>query len=306
MSVTAPETFVRLFRGRADAYGSWPGGCVREELTPDHFQRHLHSADEADWIGVYNVINTRCSWGAVDIDTDDFPLARNIRQALHQRGVPAWIEQTTRGYHVWVFPADQLVNAATMRRALTAACKAVDYHPREVFPKQDRVSGKGFGNYVRLPFNGYCASSTPHHIPRTFMEFVHDGHWLTFEEFLSEMDTNRASTEALKELAELTPSPQAVDISVDYQVGLQGDGSLADLGGLAYRIWRDGPLHGNDRSTTLVHLARLLADDGTDPQQAMGVLRSADERWGKGFIQRGTAGELIMDRILAKAYAHAG
>ena len=35
------DTFTTLFRGRADVYGAWGGGCVRKPLTPDTFMGHL-------------------------------------------------------------------------------------------------------------------------------------------------------------------------------------------------------------------------------------------------------------------------
>jgi len=290
------DTFIRLFRGRADAYGSWEGGSIREPLTPHHFERHLTSADPADWIGVYNVIGDRCSWGCIDIDTDDYGLARNLRASLHFKGVPAWIEQTTRGYHVWVFPAEFLVSARTMKKALTAACQAVGYAPKEVFPKQIRVRSPALGNYVRLPFNGYCASSPESRL----FEGVDPS--VPLRGFLADMHRLRAPTPLLEGLAELLPDPQRVDISVDFEAGLQMEDAVANIGGLAYRIWRDGPLMGNDRSTTLVFLARCMADRDVPPDTAAAVLASADQRWGKQFLDRGESGTAIMQRIIDKAY----
>lgn len=298
------ELFVRLFRGRGDARGSWNGPALREPVTPEHFHRHLSSPDERDWFGSYNVIGTMCSWGCIDIDTDDHPLACNIRGALAVKGITSWIEQTTRGYHVWVFPADPLVEAATMRRALTAACFAVGYSPKEVFPKQTKVSSGGLGNFVRLPYNGYWSHGE--HVPRmivghvTYCAQYGDG---AFHALLTEMDAKRASTSRLSELAELLPCPQPVGVSVDMQGEVHEEEVVAGLGGLAYTIWRDGPLPGSDRSTILVHLARLLAEQDMPPQDAFAVLASADRRWGKRFLDRGSAGEDIVRRIIEKAYA---
>lgn len=291
------DTYVRLFRGRGDAYGAWWGKAVKEPLTVDHFHRHLTSPYDEDWIGVYNVIGERCSWGAVDIDYDDLDLARNISRALHLRGIPAWIEKSTRGWHVWVFPEDRLVPASVMRRALTAACLAVDYSPKEVFPKQDKASGSKLGNYVRLPCNGLF--STGDHTPRLF-----EGMNLqNFDQYLTQMDEDRAASDALHELDMLLPRPQAVDITVDFEAGLEVQDVVRKLGGLAYRIWRDGPLHGSDRSTTLVHLARLAAEGGLSPDETLAILRSSDMRWGKGFMERGQSGEDIMSKIIDKAFA---
>ena len=294
--MAATDTFIRLFRGRGDARGSWDGAAVRRPLTPGHFHRHLTSPDEGDWFGVYNVIGDRCSWGCVDIDTDDYGLAQNIRSALHYKGVPSWIEQTTRGYHVWVFPSEPLMSASIMRRALTAACMAIGYQPREVFPKQTKVTGAGLGNYVRLPFNGMCASSA------TSRMFVECSAWPSLADFLDEMDHNRASVDALAMLATFVPEARPTSVRVNFEAGLEVEDVVAQLGGLAYRIWRDGPLAGSDRSTTLVHLAHLMAQQGVPPQSATAVLVSADDRWGKAFIERGDPGERIIERIVSKAY----
>ena len=288
------DTFVRLFRGRADAYGSWAGGCVRERLTKEHFWNHVVSSVPRDWIGVYNVIGRDCSWGVVDIDVDDEPLACNIRTALAAEHVPSWIEKTTHGYHVWCFPADYLVKAATMRKALTAACWAVNYEPKEVFPKQSRVSATGLGNYVRLPLNGLLA---PVRVDtRLFLGAPE----------LEEMDRDRAKTEDLVRISAYIPDdPQPVDISVDNQAGLEVQYEVARLGGKIRLLWRDGPRWGHDRSNTLVRLAYELHEADVEPALAYQVVVSADERWGK-FAERGEVGQLLLKRIITRGYSARG
>ena len=168
-----------------------------------------------------------------------------------------------------------------MRSALTVACQAVGYTPKEVFPKQTRVTGTGLGNYVRLPFNGFCAEGD--HTPRVFVDTDK-----VFGSFLLDMDEQRASTSVLEDIASLAALPQGVDVSVDYEVDADLDPIVRSLPGLAFRIWRDGPLGGNDRSTTLVYLARVMADRGISPQDAFAVLAHADKRWGKQFLDRGS------------------
>lgn len=285
------ESFVRLFRGRSDAYGSWAGGCVRERLTPEHFQRHLFSHDPGDWIGVYNVVDNRCSWGCVDIDVNNQTLALNIRAALEARDVPSWIERTTRGYHVWVFPADGLVDAATMRRALIAACKVVDYDPKEVFPKQTKAVGAMLGNYVRLPLNGSHANPQPPDCRR----FLHP---VT----LMEMDMDRAETVDLRAIAALVTLPQEVDKPVDIQMGLEVAPIVNTLGGVVARIWHDGPRFGHDRSSTLARLAHELHERDVDRDVAFQIVASADDRWGKGFAQRGEPGLRVLNKIIENAW----
>jgi hypothetical protein len=292
----AGDLFLKLFRGRGDARGSWGGPAIREPVTPAHFEAHLASSCEHQWFGTYNVIGERCSWGVVDIDTDDLPLATNIWSALAFKNVVSWIEQTTRGYHVWVFPQEALVQAATMRRALTAACLAVGYHPKEVFPKQTRVTGAGLGNFVRLPYNGFLSDGE--HVPRMMVAHTDYG---TFPRLLTAMDGSRTPTVILERLAASLPEP-TVRVDVNTEAGLEVEDILPSLGGLAYRIWRDGPLPGSDRSTTMVHLARLCAEQDLPTDRTYALLASADVRWGKDFLDRGEAGQLLLARIIEKAY----
>jgi hypothetical protein len=286
------DTFVRLFRGRADAYGTWRGGSVHEKLTKDHFERHLYSHNPRDWIGVYNVVDNRCSWGCVDIDTDDLPLAYNIRAALGMRNIPAWVERTTRGYHVWVFPHDQLVDASVMRRALTAACKAVQYDPKEVFPKQTKATGGMLGNYVRLPLNGSQANPAPGDCRR----FIHEGVTLL------DMDQWRATTDDLTATAALVRTTQDVDNPVDIQMGLEVAPEVARIGGVVARIWSEGPKYGHDRSSTLARLAHELHERDVDRGLALQIVAAADDRWGKGFAQRGESGVRVLNKIIENAW----
>jgi hypothetical protein len=287
----ADESFVRLFRGRGDAYGSWAGGCVRQPLTPEHFRAHLYSHDPKDWIGVYNVMGKACSWGCIDIDVPAEGLAHNLRGALGEARIPAWVERTTRGYHVWVFPADFLINAATMRRALHGACAIVEYQPREVFPKQVDATGGKLGNYVRLPLNGSRGNPAPRDVRR----FVHDG--VT----LQDMDVNRAGTPELERLAETVPLPQAVDIPVDVETGLEVQWEVERIGGPVLSLWRDGPRFGHDRSSTLSQLAHRCVEAEVPPAMAYAIVRSGDERWGK-FHLRGESGTDHILKIVSQVY----
>lgn len=285
------EAFVRLFRGRGDAYGSWTGGCIRKPLTPEHFVRHLYSHNPRDWIGVYNVLGTRCSWGCIDIDVPAEGLARNLRVALAQEDIPSWIERTTRGFHVWVFPADRLVDAALMRRALHGACMMVEYTPREVFPKQTSATGGTLGNYVRLPLNGARCNPPPADVRR----FVHT------DATLHDMEMDRAGTPNLERLAATVPLPQAVDVPVDFERGLEVQWEVERIGGPVLRVWRDGPQYGHDRSSTLARLAHRCVEAEVEPNTTLSIVVSADERWGK-FADRGESGLAHLRKIVSQAY----
>lgn len=292
------ESFVRLFRGRADAYGTWKGGAKREQLTPEHFIRHLHSHYERDWFGVYNVIGDRCSWGCVDIDVPDLLTMQRVRLVLERENIPSWIEQTTRGYHLWCFPADGLVDASLMRRALLAASLRTGYRPKEIFPKQTTATGTRLGNYVRLPMNGGLAVPPPYGCRR----FIHEN--VTLED----MDVNRADTVDLERLAAEIPPPRRADVVVDVRAGLEVEATIQEIGGMAYRLWRDGPLYAwgeaaqRDRSSTLAHLAHVLHDSDVDASTAYAVVASADDRWGKGYADRGPAGVELLVKLVTDAY----
>ena len=148
---TIVDSFLTLFRGRGDAHGTWEGGCARKPLTQESFWRHLHGVE---LIGVYPVVpmpdSERCVWGCSDIDVDDLDAALNLQLAFNMKQIPAWVEKTRKGYHIWVF-TNKTVTASTMRRAFLAAHQVIDYPPTEVNPKQEELRG-GLGNYVRLPY----------------------------------------------------------------------------------------------------------------------------------------------------------
>jgi len=207
------DAYIKLFRGRGDAIGTWEGGSIRTELDRSDFANHLKSTYQDEWIGVYPHLGDRgVSWGCIDIDGKDFQkedhtdadvlgvnwvhdwarmltLAHNIQAVLDYKHVYAHIEQTRNGYHLWVFPEAGIVPAAYMRRALMAACKACRYDPKEVNPKQETLNpDKPFGNYVRLPYYGALANGTP--IDRFVID--EDGP-MTVEEFTRTATTHRTS-----------------------------------------------------------------------------------------------------------------
>lgn len=319
------DRFINLFRGRADVHGGWDGFMVKAPLTRQVFEDHLYGKRG---IGVYPSFDTRCSWGCIDVDGKDFPLdtwdgktddpqfwdwhhmftlASNLRMVLAAGNVPSHVEKSRNGYHVWVFPEAGIVSAKTMRRALMAACTALQYTPKEVNPKQEAV-GKGervmYGNYVRLPYMGYCVEGQQHHncrIPPARYFVDDEGEPLSLHAFLEDGWLQKADTDKLEALAELWSSPER-SLQVDVEAGLESvESILPDLDGLSYTIWKDGPLPGQDRSGTLARLAYKLRDNDTKPEDALAVLFSADQRWGK--FHDGKHDPMVeLTKILERAY----
>jgi hypothetical protein len=109
------------------------------------------------------------------------------------------------------------------------------------------------------------------------------------------------STEALEEVSRLwTPPTRAWE--VDPTAGLEAEPIIRKLNALGYTIWRDGPLPGSDRSSTLAHLSHLCQESGLTVDEAFTVVRSADERHGRKFADREDGDERIAE-MCERAYA---
>ena len=150
------ERFKHAFGGRTDAWGALRGQCIHEDVTQQHFLRHLVGKTS---LGIYPLLDDgRCHWATVDIDIDDLGLAVGLRDALRDLGLNAgvYIERSkSRGFHIWVL-FDELVSAKDVRRILRAGLANAKLDPgTEVFPKQNRLDDETpIGNYVHLPYYG--------------------------------------------------------------------------------------------------------------------------------------------------------
>lgn len=294
MNDTTVNGFITLFRGRGDCYGSWEGGCVKQPLTTPLFRTHL---EHGPHIGVYPCVTVngvaRCVWGCSDIDYPEPEDAYSLHEALRQIGITSWLERTRKGWHVWVF-ATELVPAEDMRNMFLAAHQVVGVPPKEVNPKQTHL-GNGVGNYVRLPYPGGIderrvvdTGATGSPVP------------LPLDDFISRALAERATPDEIAEVAAYytPPPPPKIDLrstSGDVQMAAS---MLTPLGKV---IYREGPLAGRDRSTTITHLAYECFKAGIAPSDALLVLEEADWRWGK-FMKRGPRGEQEIEKLVQRVY----
>ena len=306
------DQFIKLFRGRGDALGTWHGGSRRCSVIREDFTLHLMSDNPGEWIGSYPHLGHRgVSWGCIDIDGKDFrlnndadewdwpqmlQLARNLQAALNYKAVNAHIEQTRNGFHIWVFPEAGVVPAATMRRSLMAACKACKYDPKEVNPKSEELAPGKLGNYVRLPHPG-CLHPDSDGIGDNRFFLDADDQPMTIGTFLDTVTLTE--TAALEAVAKLWTPPAVVKFDGPPPEDVKP--IVAMLDGLTYTVWKDGPLEGRDRSSTLARLAHLLCAEGIAMPCAFSVVKDADSRWGK-FAGRSDEDEQIMN-IVERAYA---
>lgn len=305
-----------------DAFGTNDGGCYRQhDPSWDRFVRQAEYHLNGDYpMGVYPIVTRRVvqlgvrpgnvtlppeehdqwyvKWGCSDIDVDDEPLAWNLRAVLDALGITAWVERSrSKGFHVWVF-ADGWVPAATMRRALLAVHQIADIPAKEVNPKQEQLADGQLGNYVRLPYPGWL---TVGDTMRQVILGALTHETIPLDIFVEMAMERRASLKVLERSAELYVPPAPKQTVNWNAVGFSDvDDILPRLSGLAYTIWRDGPLDGRDRSGTLVKLAHKCADSGITAYEALRILTDADMRWGK-FSERADCEAQLM-RMVEQAY----
>jgi len=285
-------SYITLFRGRGDCYGSWEGGCIREPLQVDTFAKHLA---EGPHIGVYPCVNslgvTQCVWGCTDIDYDEPAEAWTLHDAFKSVGVTSWVEKTRRGYHIWVF-TPELVLASDMRKMFLAAHQVTELNPKEVNPKQMSLLAGQLGNYVRLPYPNYENSTERQMIER-------DGTPIPLSQFITRATNESVDSALISKMAGYYNDPTPVYTNVSAP-SLDMQESARRLTRLGRVIFNDGPTH-RDRSTTLTHLAHECRKSNLNPEDAMQILEDADLRWGKYMI-RGEVGRLEIQKLLIRAY----
>ena len=125
-------------------------------------------------IGLYQLNpDNKVKWAVLDIDIDkaaakDDPnfdikqwtdrLKQQVNEAsklLKANNVPHYVEFSGfRGYHIWVFfdqPTEASVVKPWMEYTFSQLTKVDEHFAWELFPKQERLSGVGFGSLVKAP-----------------------------------------------------------------------------------------------------------------------------------------------------------
>lgn len=279
----AIETFIDLFKGRGDAYGTWEGGSVKAGVGYSTFAKHLYGEE---LVGIYPLVDdSTVMWGCTDIDVDEIDLAINIKTAFQIKGIQSFIEKTRRGYHVWVF-ANEWIPAPIMRRAFLSAHEVVKVPAKEVNPKQEEATG--LGNYVRLPYpNGM------NEMPENrYMLSEQTLEPMTLKEFLDKAVDARTSINLLRPLAELHKPRRKVTLDVT-SVRQDVQEALDYVSPYIATIWRNGPVGTLDRSNILCMMVHKMREYGTPMNYAYTILVDADKRWGK-FHNRPDAVEQLV------------
>ena len=306
--------FSELFRGGKIAKAGsdfrpmqdWSGGfCTAYGITfQTAVEDHL-SVPELP-IGVYPLLEvTEASegqetgvskymvyWGCVDWDVgeeESLIHALNVQELLKQLNVASWVEiSRSKGYHLWVFFSEPIL-ARHCREGLIAACNIVDAPITEVNPKQIELTGKGWGNGVRLP---YPAGAEP---GRNVV--IRHGEEMTASQFATTALMSRVLPEEWEPVHALyKPAPPPPPRKT---YATRNSGKLT---GLAEAIRRNGPRPepnkpNGDRSATLFSLACAMVEQGYPSGDIEEELIDADIAWGSKFNNRSDGRQRISNMV---------
>ena len=172
------DIYLALFRGRMDLYALRWENNLKSGYRPVKIQEndskvsaresmiaalnHHFSGDQT--IGIYPLLRDNSSWFIiVDFDKTSWQTdSRQLVQTCSKYGVYSYIEvsRSANGAHVWIFFEEPLLASKT-RAVLNALLKEGDCSKSfdRMFPNQDVLSGKGYGNLIALPLNGEAIKS---------------------------------------------------------------------------------------------------------------------------------------------------
>jgi hypothetical protein len=174
-----------LFRGREDVYavrwknartgkdgyvpavaGGWSrhGAKAYLRLSDEAIEEHLRGHAS---IGVYPLLTDDTCWFlACDLDGSTWQLdALALLGTCDELGVPTALERSRSGAgaHVWVFFAEAVAATAARRLGAVLLREAMSRRAEldlasydRLFPNQDFLPAKGFGNLIALPLQGRC------------------------------------------------------------------------------------------------------------------------------------------------------
>ncbi len=149
--------------------GGWTRSGLKTylPLTDEAIERHLRGRES---IGIYPLFGDDSCWFlACDFDGGTWQLdALALLEACGERGVPAALERSRsgRGGHVWIFfsapvaaGSARKLGALLLRDAMTRRAEVDLASYDRLFPNQDFLPRKGFGNLIALPLQGRCRAA---------------------------------------------------------------------------------------------------------------------------------------------------
>ncbi|HSR29699.1 MAG TPA: CHC2 zinc finger domain-containing protein [Anaerolineae bacterium] len=123
--------------------------CVHKQLNVEHLYAHLCGEIT---LGTY-VLNQSSQARFVVLDDDrenGWSYLLDFGAKLAADGIPAYLEKSRRGGHLWMF-FEQPLAGAKVRSFAQAVVKKHDFDGFEIYPKQGK-SDRGLGSLIRMPF----------------------------------------------------------------------------------------------------------------------------------------------------------
>jgi hypothetical protein len=123
--------------------------CVHKEFSLDKLCSHLRGEVT---LGTYVLTpESRARFAVLDFDTkDSWNRLLDLTARLNKEAIPAYLEQSRRGGHLWFFFAEPLAGREARKFAKGIQDK-YRIEDCEIFPKQDNLLD-GPGSLLRLPF----------------------------------------------------------------------------------------------------------------------------------------------------------
>ncbi|MFV8344223.1 TOTE conflict system archaeo-eukaryotic primase domain-containing protein [Flavobacterium sp. XS2P39] len=159
-----PAYFYDPYRYRAHKMsgGTFQNYTDKEYLsfTDKEIEKHLHGEQ---LIGIYPLLKDNTSWFIVaDFDKENWVEdCKRFITACKEKGIPSHLERSRsgKGGHVWIF-FEQPYPAIKSRQLFISILEQAGIFSLfdksssfdRLFPNQDFLSGKGFGNLIALPF----------------------------------------------------------------------------------------------------------------------------------------------------------
>jgi len=147
------ELFKSFFTGLDNVYGTYDleTGKVRqvkEAVTDEVILAHLKGAQP---FGVYLLTGDTTKALAVDFDIDELALPIAFTAGAKRYGMFSYIERSkSKGFHVWLF-FEEPVEAKKARVVAKKILNDMGKPDTEIFPKQDRLDGLSYGNFINAP-----------------------------------------------------------------------------------------------------------------------------------------------------------
>ena len=160
------ECYMRLFCHRRDAFALQTDEgtyyAARRRVSRKLVAAHLLGKVTAGWYALDE--DNTLGWAALDVDqTDGLTQLQKVGLALREREWSAYLEDSRRGGHLWVFFSqgtrrEERIRARPVRIVLGDMVRKLGLEEEiEIFPRQDEIGQGGLGSLVRGPLGVHRA-----------------------------------------------------------------------------------------------------------------------------------------------------